>query len=233
MLAQNERMRNELSEFSEGLRGRIGILSNTAGLSEILPKLMAKYLIDNPSLDLEIEERQSHEIIEAVGNGERDAGIVADFTSPGNLELYHLAMDQLVLVVPKDHLFAPLTQIPLSRVLTSELVGLLSSSALTGHLEMQASRVEQHIRWRVQVPNYLAVCGMVAMNVGPGIVSESAARRASKMLPLAIVKLTDPWTTRKLSLCVHKNSPRPLYLERLITYTQANVKKPLATNASR
>ena len=220
IIAQSDRMKGELAEYSQGLRGRVRLLSNTAGLSEVLPAIMAKYLIENPAIDLDVEERQSHEIIDAIRNGERDAGIVADFTSAGDLELLPLAVDQLVLVVPKGHLFAPRTTIDFSRAISSELVGLLNSNALTEHLEMQAAKAGQRIRWRVRVPNFLAICGMVSQGVGPGIVSESAARRASKTMPLKIVNITDLWAKRKLSLCLQRGQTRPLYLERFVAFVK-------------
>ena len=126
---------------------------------------VARYLIENPAIDLDVEERQSHEIVDAIRNGERDAGIVADFTPAGDLELLPLAVDQLVLVVPKRHLFAQRGSIEFARILPGELVGLLSSNALTEHLEMQATRLGERMRWRVRVPNFLAICGMVSQGV--------------------------------------------------------------------
>jgi len=224
MLAQNEKMKSDLAEYSQGIRGKIRLLSNTAGLSEVLPVLFAKYLIENPSIDLDVEERQSHEIIDAIRNGERDAGIVADFTPAGDLELLPLGVDQLVLVVPKGHPFAPRKSIEFSRILSSELVGLLSSNALTEHLEMQANKAGVRIRWRVRVPNFLAICAMVSQGVALGIVSESAARRASQTMPLRIVKLLDPWAKRNLSLCFRPGSSRPLYLEKMIAYVKREAK---------
>jgi DNA-binding transcriptional LysR family regulator len=218
MLAHNESMKGELAEFSQGVRGRIRLLSNTAGLSEILPTLVATYLINHPNVDLDVEERQSHEIVDAIRNGERDAGIIADFTPADNLELVPLAIDQLVLVVPNGHVFASHQEIEFSRAISGELVGLLHSSALTEHLEMQSTKLGAQIRWRVRVPNFLAICGMVSLGVAPGIVSESAARRASKTMPLKIVKLTDPWARRVLKLCMREAADRPPYLKRFIAH---------------
>jgi DNA-binding transcriptional LysR family regulator len=225
MIAQSERMKGDLAEYSQGIRGRIRLLSNTAGLSEVLPVLVARYLIENPAIDLDVEERQSHEIIDAIRNGERDAGIVADFTPAGDLELLPIAIDQLVLAVPKNHLFASRRTIEFSRVLTTELVGLLSSNALTEHLEMQAAKLGKSIGWRVRVPNFLAICGMVSQGVGPGIVSESAARRAGKTMPLKIVTITDSWAKRKLSLCLQRGQERPLYLEKFVAFIRREGKK--------
>lgn len=224
IIAQSERMKGDLAEYSKGLRGRIRLLSNTAGLSEVLPTLMAKYLMEHPAIDLDVEERQSHEIIEAICNGERDAGIVADFAPARDLELFPLTIDQLVLVVPKGHLFAPRTTIDFSKAIASELIGLLGTNALTEHLETQAAKIGGKIRWRVQAPNFLAVCGMVSQGVAPGIVSESAAQRASKTMPLKIVRLTDGWAKRKLSLCLQRGQERPLYLERFVAFVKREAK---------
>jgi DNA-binding transcriptional LysR family regulator len=218
ILAQSESMKGDLAEFSQGVRGRIRLLSNTAGLSEVLPALVASYLVNNPNVDLDVEERQSHDIVYAIRNGERDAGIVADFTPAGDLELVQLAVDQLVLVVPKNHLFSSRREIEFSRAISGELVGLLHSSALTEHLEMQSAKLGMQIRWRVRVPNFLSVCGMVSQGVAPGIVSESAARRASKTMPLETVKLIDPWATRVLRLCMRRSDDRAPYLKRFIAH---------------
>jgi DNA-binding transcriptional LysR family regulator len=220
ILAQSDRMKGDLAEYSQGVRGRIRLLSNTAGLSEVLPVLVAKYLNEHPAIDLDVEERQSHEIVDAIRNGERDAGIVADFTPAGDLELLPLAVDQLVVVLPKDHLFATYKSVEFARLLSSQLIGLLGSNALTEHLEMQAAKLGSRIQWRVRVPNFLAICGMVSQGVGPAIISESAARRASKTMPVHIVKLVDPWARRKLSLCIQKGNSRPLYLEKFVSYVK-------------
>jgi DNA-binding transcriptional LysR family regulator len=83
---------------------------------------------------------------------------------------------------------------------------------------MQSAKLGKQIRWRVRVPNFLAVCGMVSLGVAPGIVSESAARRASKTMPLKLVKLTDPWARRVLKLCMRRAIDRPPYLKRFIAH---------------
>lgn len=225
ILAQSEKMKGDLAEYSQGVRGRIRLLSNTAGLSEVLPMLVANYLNEHPAIDLDVEERQSNEIVDAIRNGERDAGIVADFATAGDLELLPLATDQLVAVVPRDHLFSTYKSVEFARLLSSQLVGLLATNALTEHLEMQAAKVGKRIQWRVRVPNFLAICGMVSQGVGPAIVSESAARRASKTMRLHIVKLSDPWARRKLSLCLQKAASRPLYLEKFVAFVKREGKK--------
>lgn len=51
VLAQVERMRGDLAEHAQGLRGRVRLLSNTAALTELLPDALAPWLAANPGVD--------------------------------------------------------------------------------------------------------------------------------------------------------------------------------------
>ena len=76
---------------------------------------------------------------------------------------------------------------------------------------MQAARLGRMLRLRVRVSSLDAVCAMVAAGVGAGIAPEAAARRQRRGLPLAIVRLAEPWANRQLMLCVRdsKRLSRP------------------------
>ncbi|SRR6266480_758018 len=202
ILEQNERMRGELAEFSAGLKGVIRLLSNTAALSEFLPQRMTEFLVTHPNIDLEITERQSGEIVQAIASGEYDIGIVADIVPIGDLESIPFALDQLVVVVPDGHLFCELEEIEFKRALTQDMIGLMRGSALMDHLDAQAARLMQGIHWRVRVSSFDTICRIVQGGVGVAVVPETAARRAQKFGRLKIVKLADPWATRHLTLCV-------------------------------
>jgi len=111
--------------------------------------------------------------------------------------------DQLVLVLPAQHLFSELTEIEFARALTQDFIGLMSDSALMEHLEWQASRIVQSIHWRVRLSTFDVVCSIVEKGVGVAIVPERAAARArASGSNLAVVKLSDPWARRQLLLCV-------------------------------
>jgi DNA-binding transcriptional LysR family regulator len=55
------------------------------------------------------------------------------------------------------------------------------------------------------------MCQMVAAGVGIAIMSEVAARRCARVMPVAIVRLRDPWANRQLTICYRsiKTLPRP------------------------
>lgn len=220
MLELNEEMRSELMDYAQGLRGRLRLLSNTAALSELLPALIADFLIENPNIDIDVEERESQAIVEAILSGERDAGIIAGFAATGQLELVPLAIDSLVLVTPLDHLFATLETIDFARAASHELIGLLAENALTRHLERQAALVSRRLRWRAQLPTFQAICELAAKGVGAGIVSKSAAERAAMVLHLAVIPLSDAWAHRQIYLCFRIYRDTPRHIDKFIEHAR-------------
>jgi DNA-binding transcriptional LysR family regulator len=66
VLQQVDTMRGELSAYSRGLKGSVRVLANTAALSEHLPRLLADFLAANPTIDLDLEDRESPAIAAAI-----------------------------------------------------------------------------------------------------------------------------------------------------------------------
>ncbi len=103
MLHQLERMRGELGDYAKGLKGHVRLLANTAAVTEFLPAALADFLAAHPSVDIDLEERPSHEIVEAVASGFADLGVVADYVDFAGLETLPFRVDRLVLAVPRAH----------------------------------------------------------------------------------------------------------------------------------
>jgi DNA-binding transcriptional LysR family regulator len=218
ILKQNEVMRGELSEYADGLRGRVRLLSNTAGLSEFLPDLLSDYLLAHPNVDLEIEERPSHEIVQAIASDDFDAGIVADIAPLGQLKSFPFFVDQLVLVVPAGHRFSELKEIEFNRAVTLDFVGLMKDSALMEHLESQAARLSKSIHWRVRLGTFDAVCKLVERGVGVAVIPERAAAKAQLTGDLVRIKLADGWARRQLMLCVRSLDELPKHARQLVDH---------------
>ena len=68
LLQQAERMRGELSEYADGLKGHIRLLSNTNALTEFLPEPLSQFLASHPQVNIDLEERLSDEIVAAVAD---------------------------------------------------------------------------------------------------------------------------------------------------------------------
>ena len=103
VVQQLEHMRGDLAAYARGLKGHVRLLANTAAVAEFLPEPLADYLAAHPAVDVDLEERPSHEIVTAVAGGLADAGIVADSVDLGGLESHPFALDRLVLIGRRDH----------------------------------------------------------------------------------------------------------------------------------
>lgn len=218
MLRQAERLRGELANYAHGLKGRVRLLANTAASAEFLPEALARFLGTHPDIDVDLEERPSHQIVRAVAEGSADAGILADIVDPGTLETRPIAIDRLVLVVPAGHPLGTAGQIAFQEVLSQEFVGLPLGSALQHHLADQAACLGQPLRLRVRVTGFEAICRMVEAGVGCGILSETAARRYGRTMAIRVVPLTDAWAVRTLMLCTRRDDVLPAHARQLVAH---------------
>src|SRR6202140_244110 len=184
-----ETMRGDLAAYARGLKANIHALGNTSGLSEHLPKALAAFLADNPNISIDVEERES-------------------------VDRFPFCDDRLVIVTSRRDSMAGRRQIEFQEVIGLDFLGLASNSALQKHIAGHATRLGARLRFRARLRDFDAICQMVAAGVGIAVVSEAAARRCARSMPIAIVKIRDPWANRRLAICARsfKSLPRPAKL---------------------
>lgn len=216
VLHQLERMRGELNEYAKGLKGHVRLLSNTAAINEFLPDALAIFLAANPNIDIDLEERASHAIVEAVAAGLADLGVVADMVDLGGLEIRPFRSDRLVLVVAKDHPLASQPSVAFADILDEPFVGLSTGSALQEYLNAHAARAGRSLSFRVRVRGPIALCRVVERGVGIGIVPETAALRAAESSAIQVVSLSDSWAPRLLVLCARRFDGLSAHARRLV-----------------
>jgi DNA-binding transcriptional LysR family regulator len=202
ILAQTDRLREDLGPYATGLAGQIRILSNTNALTEFLPEALGAFLAGHPQVSIDLEERLSDEIVGLIAEGVGDIGIVAGTVDTGRLRTFPFRSDRFVLVVPASHALASRSDVPFADVLEHDFVGLDRASALQRFLADKAGRIGLPLRLRVQLRSFDAVCRMVEAGVGLGIVPETTAERASRTMRIASVRLTDSWALRELTICI-------------------------------
>jgi DNA-binding transcriptional LysR family regulator len=216
LLQQAERMRGELSEYADGLKGHIRLLSNTNALTEFLPEPLSNFLASHPHVNIDLEERLSDEIVAAVADGKADIGIVAGTEDVTGLEVFPFRVDRFVLVTSRSHPLAAATSIAFSDILDFDFVGLDRSSSLQRFLSEKADRIGRRLKLRVQLRSFDAVCRLVECKVGIGVVPETTAERNSRTMTLHRIQLTDEWALRNLTICVRKLADLPTYAQELV-----------------
>jgi molybdate transport repressor ModE-like protein len=205
--SQVEQMTGELGQYAKGLRAHVRLLSNTAAAAEFLPEILAGFLSDHRNIDVDLEERPSYVIAEAVASGAADMGIAIARSDFGDLEQRPFRKDRLVVLTPREWpRFKRNQSIAFNEVAAEPFVGLSPGNPLQEHIVRQAARLGHHLAFRVRLATLDAVCRLVSQGVGIAVVPEVAARRPGRANRLHIVPLKDEWATRQLILCARRFS---------------------------
>ena len=204
-------MRGDLAAYASGAKASVLLLANTSGLSEHLPKALAAFLREYPDIDVDVEERESSDIVTAIATGAADLGFAAEHALPASFERFLFSEDRLVLVASRRGAFAGRRQVHFQDMAGHDFVGLTHSTALQQHIAKHAARLGMRFHIRARLRDFDAICQMVAADVGIALVPEAAARRCARSMPLAIVRIRDPWANRRLVICARsfKSMPRP------------------------
>ena len=223
VLQQLERMSGELGEYAKGLKGHVRVLSNTAGLVEFLPEALATFMAANHAIDIDLEERGSHEIVPAIAAGLADIGIAADLVDIANVESFPFATDRLVVIVPKDHPLGQRRRLAFRDVLDHEFIGLKNSNPLQLYIGQHAARAGRSLKLRVRLSSIDTVCRMVERRVGIAIIPETALHH-QKPLAIRAIQLTDAWALRKLVICARRFKELSPHAKRLIEHLRTRAR---------
>jgi DNA-binding transcriptional LysR family regulator len=222
LLQQSQRMHGELAQYAEGIKGQVRLLSNTNALTEFLPEAISAFLASHPQVNIDLEERLSDEIVAAVADGTADVGIVAATVELAGLETLPFRTDRFVLAVALLHPLARVERSSFAEVLDYDFVGLDRASALQRFLAEKAERLGRHLKLRVQLRSFDAVCRLVERNVGIGIVPATTAKRHAKTMSLHRIELADDWALRNLTICVRREADLPIYARDLVRHLARN-----------
>jgi DNA-binding transcriptional LysR family regulator len=200
IVGQLARMRTELARCSDGLQSTLVVLANTSATQTLLPTAAANFLAAHSNIDIELQERPSHEIVAAVTDGRAELGIIADTVDSGRLECSTLRPDRLVVIVPAGHPLADRDQVAFSACLDYPFLGFTQGNPLQEHLSGQTQPLGLRPRYRAHLPSADAICAAVAAGVGIAVVPALAAAQWP-FRDLRTVDLTNAWAHRNLLLC--------------------------------
>lgn len=224
MTQQMERLRADLGQHASGLKGQVRVLCNTSALAEFLPDALASFMATHPHVNIDLEERLSYDIVQAMRDGLADIGVIADSVDYSGLQTYPFRDDQLVLAMAPSHPLARQLKrrrsAAFEEALAHEFIGLAGDSALQKYVAEQAAKTGKRLAYRVRLRSLDAVCRMAAAGAGVAVLPESAALRAHAVMPIRHIKLTDSWAIRKLLISVRDLDTLPGYARELVAALQ-------------
>ncbi|MES2257736.1 MAG: LysR family transcriptional regulator [Pseudomonadota bacterium] len=216
---QIEKMRADLGEYASGLKGHVRVLCNTSALAEFLPEALAGFMASHPQVNIDLEERLSYDIVQAVKDGLADIGVVADSVDCSGLETFPFRDDRLVLAMAPNHPLAEKLKrrrsMPFADALDYDFIGLAGDSALHKYIADHAARLGRRLTYRVRLRSFDAVCRMAASGAGLAVLPESAVLRSRDAMAIRHVHLSDAWAVRKLLICMRRYADLPGYAREL------------------
>ena len=199
-----ESLHADMAAHAQGMSSTVRVLCNTAAMSEYLPPLLGRFLVEHPEVDVDLRELDSQDVLQAMRQQRADIGIVADHVGTEGLVTQDFREDRLVAVLPATDVWRVRRKASLrfAELLDRPFVGLPPDSGLTRFLQNQALHFGRALHHRVCVRSFEAVVDLVAAGVGVAIVPEAAAQRLALAEGRVQVKpLADAWAARRLMLC--------------------------------
>ncbi|WP_336269945.1 LysR family transcriptional regulator [Vreelandella arctica] len=230
IMRQVDYIKDEFSQYAEGQSGHIRIFANTTAVSDFMPDVLARFLVNRPGVTIDLQERLTHDIIRGVIDGSTDMGVVAGPVKANKkLDVIPFNVDRLVVVTPKGHELAARKTISFRETLDYPHIGLREGSTLFNFLKGQASETGAILQMRIQVFGFESACRMVSRGVGIGILPCSIARRYESFMDITIIDLEDDWAERERSLIVRELNALPRCGKELVEEirSQINLKATL------
>ncbi|WP_071059265.1 LysR family transcriptional regulator [Pelistega sp. MC2] len=231
VLRQLEHLNADMREFAQGIKGKLRVFANTTAMSEFMPNLLSQYLHKHPDVNVELRERLSYRIVQAVSEGLADIGVLAgidpsnvDATNYEHLTFIPYRKDNLVLITPLDHPLAQHKEVSFVDTLGYDYIGLSEWSAIHHFLRQAADNLGMPLKFRVEVGGFEGVCRMVAAQVGIGVIPESVAYRQKEYNQINIIHLKDKWAIRQLQVCVRQLDFLPPFAQDLVQLMKEDAK---------
>jgi DNA-binding transcriptional LysR family regulator len=202
VLGQVERIGEDMAEHALGVRGYVRMVANLSAIVEFLPEDLRQFLNSHPLIKLDLEERPSIGVVQAIADNAADIGICSDDIDTLGLINAHYRFDRLVVVMRTDHALHERTSVAFAETLDSEHVGLHSASSINARSHLAARQARQTLRVRIHVPSFDAVCRMVQVGMGLGVIPYNVYLAVGRPLGLAAVALNDDWAQRSLRIVV-------------------------------
>ena len=201
-----EQFSNELNEYSKGIKGHVRLWANMSALTEFLPVALAKFLKIHSEIQLEVEEQISGDIVRALLDGIADIGVFAEGSPTTGLETKMIGKDELVIACSKSHPLSKRKSVTFEECLEYDFVGLNRGSSLLELTSRCAEKLGKQMRLRIQVRSYDAMCQMISVNLGIGVLPLQACIAQMKAMNLEAIPLKDAWSQRNLLLATKAGS---------------------------
>jgi DNA-binding transcriptional LysR family regulator len=206
VLASADRTRSVARGLRTGLQGVVRIAAVGSAFYEAVPRVLEKARVVVPEVQLQVDELETTELIEALRFGDVQLGFLRPPATHG-LATQTVWLERFVVAVGPDSPFRDREDISVVDLIGADMV-FFERAEGTGYWDRVAALFHAHdveFQPNVPAPHVTTMVGLVALGVGVSIVPESARRltppgvtyiplREDATLPLSIAYRADKLT---------------------------------------
>jgi DNA-binding transcriptional LysR family regulator len=190
---------------------------------QYLPGVLRSFLRANPNVRIDMVEKSSDEVVQAIASGVADLGICsATKDSLGDLQWRPYSVDKLVVIVPSDHRLAGRASVSFAEALEDDFVSMPYGTSISKLCRAAAERDGSRLRVRIEVTSFEGVRNMVSAGLGIGVLPKGSVTPYVHSASFRAVELDDPWSLRPLSIIARNFDTLPLPARMLVDHLEAH-----------
>ena len=222
-------LETHIQDYGSGEKGYVRIHANLSAINQFLPAELGAFLKSYPHIQIDLAERMSTEIAQAVAENTADIGVLVMDEPIKDLTYSPYRSDELAIITSRHHPLAKRRKVRFEETLDFPYVGLPHGSQMNLQLTRSALALNRTWRCRFQVSGYDALCLMVEADLGTGILPRRVAQTQAKALHIRILELDEPWAKRQLHLCIRSRASLSPAAQLLVAHMAHNYVSPAMT----
>ncbi len=211
LLYNFELLERDVGSKAGTLRGCVRVVANRSANASFVAASVASFLASprHRSIDVQIAEMTSHEVVAGVKSGLATLGVCWAETDMAGVEWKPSKRDHLSAVTPINHPLANKDQIAFANTLDFDQVGMHSGGPVTHLLRRESVRVGKVLRYRILASTFDAMITAVTSGLGVAIMPTAVALRYSLSSGIAVIPLSDDWKERQFAVCCRSRRALP------------------------
>lgn len=206
LIEKREELMEAMSESVDRLRGKLTIHTSTIPETYLIPKLVARFQGANPEVQFLIKHGDSHDIIQAIIEGQIEFGFCGTKIKHAKLEYAPLIDDEMVLVVAANN--------PIKGMSINELADfdLILREEGSGHRDLLFKQLQEHglghrdLKVVAYSDSTETIKQLAKAGVGGAFLSRYAIERELAEAELRVVPIKNVAFTRSFYFVWHRES---------------------------
>ncbi len=214
-----QKISDALMQRNTSLTGSVTIASHMASMSSVLTDDLASFmrLQAHRSVQLNVKETLSKDVVQMVRDGRASMGVVWDNTETSDLQHVDYYSDTLAAVMSANHPMAKLEGIRYEELIAHDFVADKHTRHTQALLQRSGGITCGDARILVEVETSQSAIRMAAHGLGVYVCQVKIAQIQAKYLDVAIVPLIDKWARVRVKVVYQSNLLSPL-AKRLIDH---------------